>query len=337
MILWLYFWRRRAQSELPVLAAQFRSRSLCRDGGVSFLNASLDAVSALWSRCRASAAQRWAKFHYAQPLGRVAPRGNPANFFVQTSRSHAVHIDEASCPARKTVFTPPLGSRRMCGFPALTGFRVSVALPRRLELALPRLVAAVLWVLALAVAAWICASWYWRLRSPVPLALPASEVTDPVAAARGVSARHLFGEPAQNSPAQPVSRFVLLGVAANSGRSPGFAILQEEGKPAQGFIVGEEVSPGAKLVAIHAESVEIERSGARETVKLVDPASAHAAPVQSASAMPGHGNAPMPTPSAQPSVNMVQNGQLPQANPQPQPQPQSQTATQPTNDNSLNQ
>jgi hypothetical protein len=229
----------------------------------------------------------------------------------------------------------------MCGFPALTGFRVSVALPRRLELALPRLVAAVLWALALAVVAWICASWYWRLRTPVPLALPASEVTDPVAAARGVGARHLFGEPAQNSAAQPVSRFVLLGVAANSGRSPGFAILQEEGKSAQGFIVGEEVSPGAKLVAIHAESVEIERGGVRESVKLVDPATAHAAAVQPVSALPGQGIVPAPTPSAQPSVNMVQNGQLTQATPQPQPQPQpqspSQTATQPTNDNSLNQ
>lgn len=234
-----------------------------------------------------------------------------------------------------TVFTPPPGSRRMCAFPVLTGFRVSVALPRRLELALPRLAAAALWVLALAVAAWICASWYWRLRSPVPLALPASEVTDPVAAARGVGARHLFGEPARNSAAQPVSRFVLLGVAANSGQSPGFAILQEEGKSAQGFIVGEEVSPGAKLVAIHAESVEIERGGARETVKLVDPTAAHAASVQPASALPGRGFVPAAAPSAQPSVNMVQNGQLPQANPQPQ--PQSQTATQPTNDNSLNQ
>ena len=227
----------------------------------------------------------------------------------------------------------------MCGFPALTGFRVSVALPRRLELALPRLVAVVLWALALAVAAWICASWYWRLRSPVPLALPTAEVTDPVAAARGVGARHFFGEPVQNSAAQPVSRFLLLGVAAHSGRSPGFAILQEEGKPAQGFIVGEEVSPGAKLVAIHAESVEIERSGARETVKLVDPAAAHAASALPASTMPGHGVVSSPTPSAQPSVNMVQNGQLPQATPQPQPQPQpqSQTATQPINDNSLNQ
>ena len=265
------------------------------------------------------------------------PSGQPGQFFVYAPLSHPAHIDEASCLARKTVFTPPPGSRRMCGFPALTGSRVSVALPRRLELALPRLVAIVLWALALAVVAWICASWYWRLRSPVPLALPSAEVTDPVAAARGVGVRHFFGEPAQNSAAQPVSSFLLLGVAANSGRSPGFAILQEEGKSAQGFIVGEEVSPGAKLVAIHAESVEIERSGARETVKLVDPASVHAASAQPASALPGRGILPAAAPSAQPSVNMVQSGQQPQATPQPQPQPQSQTATQPTNDNSLNQ
>lgn len=212
---------------------------------------------------------------------------------------------------------------------------MSVALSRRLELALPRIAVALLWALALAVAAWICSGWYWRLRASAPLALPAAEQNDPVAAARAVAARHLFGEPARTQAAQPVSSFQLLGVAANSGRSPGFAILKADGKPAQGFIVGEEVAPGARLAAVHADSVEIERSGARETIRLIEASKSSASPAAPLATAPAYPTTvaaqPATTPAGMPSTVSTDSSQP------PQPQPQGQAATQPTHDNSLNQ
>lgn len=208
------------------------------------------------------------------------------------------------------------------------------ALPRRLELALPHLAAFLLWALALAAAAWFSASWYWRLRAPQTVALPPATLTDPVIAARSVGARHLFGETPPNvATAKPASRFTLLGVAAHSGRSPGFAIIQEDGKPALGFVQGENISDGTKLLAIHATSVEIERNGGREVLTLADPSNAHAAP---SSALPIQNRfAPQQTQPTQTSA--VAQDLPPQTSMTPQASPQPPATTQATNDNQSNQ
>jgi general secretion pathway protein C len=167
---------------------------------------------------------------------------------------------------------------------------------RQIRLQVSTLSAALVWLLAIALCAWIFAGWYWRIKAPRPVAAAPAEVTDPLAAAKLVSARHLFGEPGA-APVQAAAgstRYTLLGVAADSVSAHGFAVIQEEGKPADGFRLGEEISPGVRLDKIHAHAVELDRNGARETLPLNE------APRTNASAPPPTMNQPQPRPHMPP-------------------------------------
>lgn len=145
---------------------------------------------------------------------------------------------------------------------------------RSLQIFRPAAVLPVLaWLLVLAFTAWVAAGWFWRLSAPPrQVALPSIQ-TQPAAVAREITSRNLFGVTGTGSAGQPVvsnSRYKLIGVAANTGTAPGFAILQVEGQPSIAAIEGQEFEPGVKLVRVLARSVEIERGGVRETISLQD-------------------------------------------------------------------
>lgn len=154
-----------------------------------------------------------------------------------------------------------------------------------------------LWLAAIALWAWFAAGWYWRLTAPSPAAAPNLVATDPTVAARETVARHLFGEVVVEAQAVAVSRYTLVGVAAHSKKSPGWAVIAEEGKPGQGFVVGEEIAPGVKLVSVMPDSVEIERGGTRERIPLSD------APRPTA----GTAGAPAPNPAPPPQLHYQVN------------------------------
>ncbi|MCL2656468.1 MAG: hypothetical protein FWD62_03425 [Betaproteobacteria bacterium] len=173
---------------------------------------------------------------------------------------------------------------------------------RQIRLQASTLSAALAWLLAIALCAWIFAGWYWCIKAPRPVAAAPAEVSDPLAAAKLVSARHLFGEPrsAAVQVAVSSSRYTLLGVAADSVSAHGFAVIKEEGKPAEGFKLGEEISPGVRLDKIHANAVELDRNGARETLPLSE------APRTNASAPLPTMNQPPPRPHMPPPSGNVQ-------------------------------
>ncbi|WP_242533160.1 type II secretion system protein N [Niveibacterium umoris] len=123
---------------------------------------------------------------------------------------------------------------------------------------------------AIALWAWFAAGWYWRLSAPSLASAPNNIATDPSVAARETATRHLFGELVAPTQAVVVSRFTLLGVAAHSKKSPGWAVIAEEGKPGQGFVVGEEIAPGVKLVSVMADGAELDRGGVREHLNVAE-------------------------------------------------------------------
>lgn len=157
------------------------------------------------------------------------------------------------------------------------------------------------WLLALALTAWILASWYWRLNgAPVVSARPAP-LSDPGAAAQEIASRQLFGAPPVATtapPTAPVQNLVLVGVSTRWGKLPGFALIRDGSAPARSFIEGEEISPGTKLIRVHAESVEIERNGVREQIQLNLSAPSSPENVPNSPAQPGTlnqaGSAPAP-------------------------------------------
>lgn len=183
------------------------------------------------------------------------------------------------------------------------------------------------WAVVLAIVAWVAAGWYWRLASPrIEQAVPAVN-TEVAAVTREIVGRNLFGAPVVAEQAQVVSnsRYKLIGVAANSGRAPGFAILQVDDKASLSAIEGQEIEPGVKLVRVLPRAVEIERNGLRETVPLnesgagvppppIAPAAAPqtfapaaTAPDPNAAARPSPQARPAPAPDGAPAPNSESN------------------------------
>lgn len=187
---------------------------------------------------------------------------------------------------------------------------MSETLSRRLEWLAPRATVTLAWLLALGLTAWFAAQWYWQIKAPGVTAHPQTLVSEPIAAARELAARHLFGfaPPPVAGATQAVSnsRFTLIGVAAHSGNTPGFAVIQEEGKTAAGFVQGEEVAPGVKLARILPGAVELERNGSRETVRLPDNLPNKAGAPGAPGATNFSAMQPMPTNPGAP--NWAQNG-----------------------------
>jgi type II secretory pathway component PulC len=133
------------------------------------------------------------------------------------------------------------------------------------------LIVSFVWLFALALTAWILASWYWRLNgTPVQSARP-TPVSDPVIAAQDIASRQLFGVPASQTiiaNAAPVSDLVVVGVTTRWGKLPGFAVIKNGSAAVASYVEGEEISPGIKLVRVRPDSIEIDRNGTREQIGM---------------------------------------------------------------------
>lgn len=118
-------------------------------------------------------------------------------------------------------------------------------------------------------------AWHWFVEFAVPRQAPRPVASLPTApeAARAVASRHLFGiadvkaEPAASAAQNDTGTVRLLGVAAN-GDGSGFAIVSVEGRPSAPAVVGQEFSPGMKLLAVRPDAIDYERAGARYQVRM---------------------------------------------------------------------
>ena len=130
---------------------------------------------------------------------------------------------------------------------------------------------AVVWLLSLVFTAWVIARIVLRLSAPSPLAISPPPLPTAEEAAQKIALAALFdGKPAvagetSSAPAQ----FRLIGIATGFGLWPGFALLQPAGgEAARAVSLGDELAPGVRLVALNADTAEIERNGSRETLPL---------------------------------------------------------------------
>lgn len=116
---------------------------------------------------------------------------------------------------------------------------------------------------ALALLALVLAYWTWAWLAPRQE--PRSAAVAAVAP-RLEQAGRLFGG-APSAQAAPTGLAIeLLGVAAESGDSPGYAVLRLEAKRAVAVREGSDIEPGIKLVEVHPHHVVLERGGVRETL-----------------------------------------------------------------------
>lgn len=114
---------------------------------------------------------------------------------------------------------------------------------------------------AIALLSWVLAYWTWVWLAPRPEPrVPPAEV-----AATDASSAHLFGTPSRDTRIAAVSDIGmrLLGVAAGSGHTRGYAILQVGGKDIVAVREGEPILTGIRLAEVHADHVVLDRNGAR--------------------------------------------------------------------------
>jgi general secretion pathway protein C len=220
---------------------------------------------------------------------------------------------------------------------------------------LKKLTSVLIHVLMLAVVCAVAAYWGVRIltpqptAAPPPLAAPAPREPDPMLAAR------MFGL-VQQPTARVVSNIQVAGIFAAGKDSS--AVLTVDGKPARVYVLGQDVTPGTRLVEVRADGVVVESGGGRQELRaparpaasmatgaaprayvledgsLSAPASAAAAPASAAQRAPVMPNvAPPPAPMPPPGVpqrpvapgvpaDAVVPGHLQSGQPQPgQPQP----------------
>ncbi len=126
-------------------------------------------------------------------------------------------------------------------------------------------------VFAAAGLCWLLAGWSWEFWSPQTAREPSVLETDPARAASRVAAAHPFGLAAAVAPATATAAagpLRLLGVVAGGA---GVALLAAAGKPAQPFVVGDQVAPGVYLERVLPEAVELRGAGVPSRLKLEDP------------------------------------------------------------------
>jgi general secretion pathway protein C len=109
-------------------------------------------------------------------------------------------------------------------------------------------------------------------------------------AAPSVARWHLFGTaPAQpgSGPGAPSSTLTLALRGTFAGRDPadGIAVIENAGEGERAWRVGEDVLPGVRLAAVHADRVVLSRNGVEET--LVLPRDTQLAPADIVRVTPG--------------------------------------------------
>lgn len=129
---------------------------------------------------------------------------------------------------------------------------------------LKKLTSVLIHVLMLAVVCAIAAYWGVRIltpqptAAPPPLAAPAPREPDPMLAAR------MFGL-IQQPAARVVSNIQVAGLFAAGKDSS--AVLTVDGKPARVYVLGQDVTPGTRLVEVRADGVVVESSGGRQELR----------------------------------------------------------------------
>ena len=170
-------------------------------------------------------------------------------------------------------------------------------------------VPALAWFGVLILGAWLAAGWYWRLAAPAVSGAMHMPLADAAKAGTEIVSRHLFGALQTNKPQSgeaPVASHAIriVGVMTGSGHSPGFAVIQDEGKSNRAVIEGEEIVAGIKLERVLPQGVEISRNGQRETLALDS---------NTGGALPA-----VPTLTQPQQVPLAQPAMPPATNPQPE-------------------
>lgn len=131
------------------------------------------------------------------------------------------------------------------------------------------------WLAVLAIAAWLGAVWFWRIAAPSISGSIYAPASDPLAAANEISSRHLLGQAAKqpgSTEAAPVATndLKIVGVMTGSRQSPGFAVIQEEGKSSRAVIEGEELRAGIKLEKVLPQGIQVGLEGRSEIWALTN-------------------------------------------------------------------
>ena len=134
-------------------------------------------------------------------------------------------------------------------------------------------------VLGIAYAAANSAHFFWAgppANAPAPVAVQAPASEQPAMAVEQVRALHLFGRPRAKAAPAPAENLqetklslTLVGVFVGQG-TPSMALIARQGRPAESYAVGDRLPGNAKLAAVHADRVVIERDGVRELIRFDD-------------------------------------------------------------------
>lgn len=179
--------------------------------------------------------------------------------------------------------------------------------------------------LALAAAALLCilaaVQLFWLLLAgptlpvPTPASEPVATASDTPAAAGSIANWHLFGS-AESLPDAVASapetelRLFLRGTLNEAVPEQGIAIIADEQGVDRAYRVGDELPGGARLVAVHAARVLIDRAGRREGLSLRSDLDAPTRSGGGSAALPGTRRSSTPTvyaeqqPFALPPLNL---------------------------------
>lgn len=125
-----------------------------------------------------------------------------------------------------------------------------------------------------AIALWLCVRLLWAVLPGDDAALAGAGVsvaTTPIAPpARSIAQWHLFGAAVaeRGGDGPSTTSLILRGTLAENDPKAGLAVIADAGNPERSWRVGEEVSPGVRLVAVYADRVVVLRGSVEETLKL---------------------------------------------------------------------
>jgi general secretion pathway protein C len=119
-------------------------------------------------------------------------------------------------------------------------------------------------VLMLAVVCAVAAYWIVRIMTPQPTAAPPPLAAPPPRDADPVLSARMFGL-VQAPSAAVVTNVQVAGVF--SAGTDSSAVLTVDGKPPRVYVVGQEISPGTRLVAVEPEAVVLEGVGGRQEIR----------------------------------------------------------------------
>ena len=110
----------------------------------------------------------------------------------------------------------------------------------------------------------IAAYWSVRIFTPAPTAAPPPLPPPPLRDPDPVAAARMFGKVER---VQAVASNIQAVGAFSAGKDSS-AVLSVDGRPARVFLLGQEVAPGMKLVAVTPEAVVVDAGGGRQEIRL---------------------------------------------------------------------